>query len=176
MDEELQQIFQNRNSFVGTLYTCKFRRYSPADPSGNEGRYSGDGTCAYYCADSPEACWREILGYNPNASFKDYQMWAVQVSGTFIDIGAIEGTKYILPTEQGGWEPTQTLSSWLCDETVLGFRYASTKAIEDNQSGTCFCIYRNCLVFSNKDFNAVGWQPEYQYPNRIEPTWNSSGT
>jgi hypothetical protein len=177
MDEDLQHIFLNRNSFEGMLYTCKSRKYSPANPSGNEGRYSGNGTSAYYCADSPEACWREIQGYNPDASFLDYQIWAVQVSGTFVDVGAVEGTEYVKPKEHGGWEPTQELSNWLHDETVLGFRYASRMAIELKQSGTCFCIYEKCMELAESDFIPLEWKPGNLNPNnRIEPTWNGSGT
>lgn len=160
MYREIDQIFENRSAFNGTLYLCKSERHSPADPSGHEGRYNGQGTNAYYLADSPRACWDEILGYNPNANYSDYSMWTVQVSGTFIDVGAIEGTKYVEPKENGGWEPTQELSRKLRDESVLGFRYASRTAIQKHSGGTCFCVYQKCLHLGADDFSPIEWEPD----------------
>lgn len=159
--EELERILANRDAFSGTLFTCKKSKYSPAEPSGAEGRYSGQGMSAYYLADSPIACWREILGYNPEAEFTDYSFWSVSITGTFIDVGAVEGTRYVQPKAQGGWEPTQELSRGLRDQAVLGIRYASSPAIEAAQSGTCFCIYRDCLELQEDEFSPVRWEPEF---------------
>lgn len=153
------KIFRNRVTFSGTLYTIKNKSYSPSEPSGIEGRYSGHGTNAYYFADSPAACWREKTYYDPSADFSDYQVWTARISGTFVDVGAVEGTRYVIPKERGGWEPTQELSRRLCDESILGFRYASRTASEQGTCGTCFCIYQRNMNLESSDFTASDWSP-----------------
>lgn len=157
MASGIDRIFEQRVSFVGTLYMCKSCKYSPDQPSGNEGRYNGVGTNAFYLADTPEACWAEVIGYQPGADSEGYQMWSVPITGTFIDVGAVEGTQYVRPRESGGWEPTQELSRKLQDESVLGFRYTSRAAMEGNSSGSCYCVYQSCLPFENSSFTEVEW-------------------
>jgi hypothetical protein len=67
MDEQ-EIIDKYQTVFTGTLYTIKSKKYPPSEPSGKEGRYSGEGTKANYFGDTPETCWREIKNYNPGAS------------------------------------------------------------------------------------------------------------
>lgn len=145
-------ILSNRSTFSGTLYMCKSKRYLPSEPSGYAGRYSGFGTYAYYLSDSPLACWREVKGYCPDAQSVDYVMWQVQITGTFVDVGALAGTRFLMPKSDGGWEPTQELSRSLADASILGFRYPSRQAIEEQGSGTCFCVYRKQMSLDDKDF------------------------
>ncbi len=159
MIDQLGSVLEHRDSFTGTLYLCKPSRFSPANPSGNEGRFNGSGTNTYYLADSPEACWSEVQGYNPSASYDDYLMWSIPLSGTFIDVGAVEGTRFVQPKEKGGWEPTQELSRRLVAESVFGFRYASRTVIEGSSSGTCFCIYQKSLTLADSDFTEEEWYP-----------------
>ena len=156
----IDQIFEQRNAFTGTLYLCKSRNYYPDQPSGNEGRYNGEGTSAFYLADTPDLCWAEVIGYNPDADPGSYRMWSIPITGTFIDVGAVEGTQYVRPRESGGWVPTQELSCKLQDESVLGFRYTSRAALEGSTSGTCYCVYQSCLPLARSCFTEVEWQPE----------------
>jgi RES domain len=159
MDEQ-EIIDKNQTVFSGTLYMIKPKNYSPSEPSGKQGRYSGEGTKAYYFGDTPETCWREIKNHNPGAAFNDYQTWKKQMNhGTFVDVGAVEGTQYLQPNGGDGYEPTQALSDCLSQNNILGFRYASQPAFAQGTSGTCFCIYQSIKRLEQEEFNPVSWNP-----------------
>lgn len=165
---ELDNICKHKKVFNGTLYMMKPKKSLPWQPSGYEGRYSGNGTPAYYFGDTPVTCWREILNHNPQ---EEYTLWAVAVNGTFIDVGAVKGTQYILPKDQGGWAPTQELSKWLNDRRILGFQYASHPAIAQGTSGTCFCVYQSSLNLSQEEFHKISSGDEC-FPFMIEGIGN----
>jgi hypothetical protein len=156
MDGMEELINQNRSIFDGTLYTIKEKKYPPWNPSSMEGRYSGTGTNAYYFGESPSICWREKQNENPNANLDDYDLFAITIiNGTFIDIGAVEGTSFIQSKKEGGWQPTQELSNWFHTKNVLGFRYASQPSIQQGFGGTCFCIYQSSRHLSESDFHRL---------------------
>ena len=152
--EEL--INRNKSFFDGTLYTIKRKEFPPWQPSGTEGRYSGMGTYAYYFGDSPTTCWTEKQNDNPNANLVDYELFALIISnGTFVDVGAVEGTRFIQPKKEDGWQPTQELSNWFNDNNILGFRYASQPSIQQGHGGTCFCIYQSSRELSENEFHRL---------------------
>lgn len=159
MADCLDEIFKKRISYSGTMFLCKSPDYSPAEPSGHAGRYNGEGTNTYYLGNSPEACWREITNANPEADPRDYRMWSISVTGTFIDVGALDGSAYTRPREDGGWEPGQQLAQRLKDETVYGFQFASQPAKTQGESGTCFCIYQSVKSLVESEFHSVDWWP-----------------
>jgi len=161
MDEQ-EIIDKNQTVFSGTLFMIKSKQYRPSDPSGKEGRYSGEGTKAYYLGVDPMTSWREIKNHTPGASYDDYQTWKTTIQGIFVDVGAVEGTKYLQPNGAGGYEPTQALSNCLTQNNILGFRYASQPAFAQGTSGTCFCIYQSIKRLGQEEFNPFSWNPEEQ--------------
>ena len=149
-------INQHQTVFQGTLYTIKKKGYPPWQPSGIEGRYNGSGTSAYYFGDSPITCSREKQNANPDANLQDYELFALPINnGTFVDLGAVEGTRFIQHKKYGGWLPTQELSSYFNNRNILGFRYASQACIQQGYGGTCFCIYESRLELSENDFQKL---------------------
>jgi hypothetical protein len=94
---DLQQILvENRSIFAGTLFIIKKQDRPPWLPSGFPGRYNGSGTATYYLADSIPACWREVSQGTRATNPLDYRAWRVAIRGTFVDIGAVEGTTYLV--------------------------------------------------------------------------------
>ena len=102
-----------------------------------------------------EACVREVFRNTPNPPCTSYSLYAAQVTGTFIDVGVLEGINYSQPKESGGWQPTQELSGILADVSVLGFRWPSFQAISQNENGTCFCILQNQMKLELSDFKKI---------------------
>jgi len=154
---ELEEILnQNQTVFSGPLYTIKKKEYPPWKPSGFEGRYSGNGTSAYYFGDNPTTCWRERQNENADANPDDYELFSLMINnGTFVDVGAVAGTQFVQPKNNGGWQPTQELSNCLDNQNVLGFRYASQPSVQHGYSGTCFCIYQSSRELSEDDFQKL---------------------
>jgi len=161
MDQQ-EIIIKHQTPFNDTLYMIKSKKYLPSEPSGKEGRYSGEGTKAYYFGDDPITCWREIKNRDPMATYDNYRAWKISIQGTFVDVGAVEGTKYLQPNGEGGNEPTQALSNCLTQNNILGFRYASQPAFAQGTSGTCFCIYQSIKKLGQEEFDPVPWNPEKQ--------------
>ena len=46
--DQLDKILELRTPFNGRLYTAKPKGYDPSQPLGREGRFSGEGTRAFY--------------------------------------------------------------------------------------------------------------------------------
>jgi hypothetical protein len=169
--DEVEVINKHQKVFNGTLYMIKSNNFKPSDPSGKEGRYSGEGTKAYYFGDDPMTCWREIKNRDLMATYDDYRAWKIPILGTFVDVGAVEGTKYLQPNGAGGNEPTQALSNCLTQNNILGFRYASQPAFAQGTSGTCFCIYQSIKRLGQEEFNLVPWNPgEQEQEKPLLPT------
>lgn len=156
--DELDIILGQRNVFTGSLYTAKRKGCNPEDPSGYEGRFSGDGTRAYYFGISPETCWAEILEHRPNARQEEFDLYQFDMKeGSFVDVGAVERTKFLLPKEGGGYQPAHDLSDRLVGTQVLGFRYTSHPAHAQGIPGTCFCIYQSIMNIPHQDFHKIEW-------------------
>ncbi len=64
---ELDDICKHKKVFSGTLFVLKPKKSLPGEPSGSEGRYSGNGTYAYYFGDTPKTCLMEVLNHMSQA-------------------------------------------------------------------------------------------------------------
>ena len=108
--------------------------------------------------DSPETCWSEVSYHNQAANRADYQLYQVEfVNGTFVDVGAVEGTQFLQAKANGGYEPTHELSNRFVGTHTLGFRYVSYPAHAHGGGGTCFCVYQSVMSINQDEFQPIGW-------------------
>ena len=140
----MEEYHKFKSKYSGTLYSLRWtNRGSGPVASGNEGRWNGYGTNAFYFADSVETCELELKSrWGIQYSREKYDLVKYYFEDeTVLDFGQMPGTSLLESKEENGYRKTHELASWARDHRYGVLQCASSPAHMSNSPGTCIIIF-----------------------------------